>query len=738
MKHGIEQELQIIDPNNLFLVHGRVDEVLEKIRDGCRKSPFLDFGRDAYTSQLEYWIGVFDDLLVLGKKLSDFRRIAWQAAEELDLSLMACGVNPISETKSSAENFGEHHHIGVNSAKEALQLHNFVRLFIPELIALSTNSRFYDGRDTQQASFRLSRSRHCQLPPILDKTSQHKVRWLSHAADPGKDRMWDVTPFVKFGRQTVEVRLFDVAPTITRSLTFACLLQGLYAKLKTDSRLERILNSSNALSARNLNINRDAAIQNGKNAEFDRTDHPLSHFNHNGKISAVDAVHQFTDWLQHDLNKIHHPLLVDIVKAEIKSWSKENVDRNETTALDWAKRFYWLTDTQNQNLPQLEGPPGGSGPLNIGKGYCLDDGHALKRSTASMAVLECPLCGRLHPDQDRGIAFNAIAIDTLSCSCGSANFEDERGDLWKCQSCGKYQFISFYTPTAQRTLKHETACWHHKGCVSLTQSDTTIRRLATSRSNPNQLGVLTNDGKFILCEIDPVKSQAHETALREFDQAEDVKCITADQFAVFNRYGSDPVCIYDSTGRKTSSMVCGQILHDCGFIRLAVDDLDMLIAIGSGPSGHLKLYCQHSDGQVECTLQIACEEILASASASLGCGGDILLLTRRKGVLCIHRKARNLIWSSLKTGNWKDLAAHPLLDFTAVTDFDNRAVIFIENGGRVSDHRMQLTYIPFAIDFTADGNTLYISEFERPVIHFYQREAERKSTYDRSGIGKKE
>jgi hypothetical protein len=30
MKHGIEQELQIIDPNNLFLVHGRVDEVLRE------------------------------------------------------------------------------------------------------------------------------------------------------------------------------------------------------------------------------------------------------------------------------------------------------------------------------------------------------------------------------------------------------------------------------------------------------------------------------------------------------------------------------------------------------------------------------------------------------------------------------------------------------------------------------------------------------------------------------------
>jgi hypothetical protein len=272
--------------------------------------------------------------------------------------------------------------------------------FYSELIALSANSRFYDGTDTGLASFRLHRSKHSQCPPFLDESAQYKVRWLSHAADPGKDRMWDVTPFVKFGRQTVEVRLFDVAPTITRSLTFACLLQGLYAKVKTDSRLERILNSSNALSASSLNINRDAAIQSGKNAEFDRTDHPISHFNHNGKISAIDAVHQFTDWLQHDLNKIHHPLLVDIVKAEIKSWSKENVDRNETTALDWAKRFNWLTDTQNQNLPQLEGLPGRSGPLNIGKGYCLDDGQALKRSTASTSVLECPLCGRLHPDHN--------------------------------------------------------------------------------------------------------------------------------------------------------------------------------------------------------------------------------------------------------------------------------------------------------------------------------------------------
>jgi gamma-glutamyl:cysteine ligase YbdK (ATP-grasp superfamily) len=133
MKHGIEQELQIIDLDNLTLVHNRIDEVVARIKKGCRKSPFLDFGRDAYTSQLEYWIGVFDDLMFLGKRLTDFRRIAWQAAEELELSLLACGVNPISKTKSRAENFGEHHHIGVNNAKEALQFHNLVCLFIPSL-----------------------------------------------------------------------------------------------------------------------------------------------------------------------------------------------------------------------------------------------------------------------------------------------------------------------------------------------------------------------------------------------------------------------------------------------------------------------------------------------------------------------------------------------------------------------------------------------------------------------------
>ena len=272
VKHGIEQELQIIAPGSLELVHGRVGDLLQRLRPRQETNQFADFGQDGYSSQLEYWVGIFATPGELLGKLTAFRRAVVEEAQTLGLGIMGCGVNPLSTTLQPGENFGEHHHLGVESVRHALLVYSMLRFFVPELIAFSANSPFHGGESQNVCSFRLHRTHHCMCPPRLSREDVAAIAWLSHTHTGQPERMWDVTPFVKMGRGTVEARLFDVSPSCRRSAAFACLLQGLTARVYDH---EQRLMSEPQEFITSLAANRAACIASGLDAILDLRRRPI-------------------------------------------------------------------------------------------------------------------------------------------------------------------------------------------------------------------------------------------------------------------------------------------------------------------------------------------------------------------------------------------------------------------------------------------------------------------------------
>lgn len=263
--HGIEKEFQVVSRDALLLVD-KAREVASRIQRGDLNR-FADFGHDYYPCQFEFWLGIVNDLGDLADHIEGFQRCSAQSADELGLALVGAGVNALADTAVGL-NFGEHHHVGVESSSQAILFANTVRVFIPELVALSANSFFFRKKHSGYASFRLSRSQHCAFPPVLKCADEWFVRWASFGASGCGSRMMDVTPYVSAGRPTVEIRLFDVSPSAEFSVAIAMILQALRRKTRILSRSGHDRLASTEYEA-DLIKNRTRAIRHGAFASFD-------------------------------------------------------------------------------------------------------------------------------------------------------------------------------------------------------------------------------------------------------------------------------------------------------------------------------------------------------------------------------------------------------------------------------------------------------------------------------------
>lgn len=128
--------------------------------------------------------------------------------------------------------FGQHIHIGCESADDAIWLTQAIGTYVPAFIAFSAASPFVDGVDTFFQSARLNSVSAFplsgQCPPLADWSA-----FLEHFAflqECGiaasiKDLYWDVRPKPEFG--TVEVRVCDTPLTFRRAVALAAFAQAL-------------------------------------------------------------------------------------------------------------------------------------------------------------------------------------------------------------------------------------------------------------------------------------------------------------------------------------------------------------------------------------------------------------------------------------------------------------------------------------------------------------------------------
>jgi carboxylate-amine ligase len=132
--------------------------------------------------------------------------------------------------------FGLHVHVGIKDRALAFQIMNESLYFLPHLLALSTNSPFWLGRNSGLKSFRtkvFDRFPRTGMPEYFETPAEFDefVRILvgTNCIDNGKKIWWDVRPHPFF--ETIEFRVCDVPMRLDETVTLAALFQAICVKL---------------------------------------------------------------------------------------------------------------------------------------------------------------------------------------------------------------------------------------------------------------------------------------------------------------------------------------------------------------------------------------------------------------------------------------------------------------------------------------------------------------------------
>lgn len=128
---------------------------------------------------------------------------------------------------------GMHVHVGIGDDDDLrIDLMNQLSYFLPHLLALSTSSPFWQGRDSGLASYRLTvfdNLPRTGLPPRFDSYAQYQ-RSVHTIIDNGiiedtSKIWWDLRPSACFA--TLETRICDVSPILDHTISIAAIIQAL-------------------------------------------------------------------------------------------------------------------------------------------------------------------------------------------------------------------------------------------------------------------------------------------------------------------------------------------------------------------------------------------------------------------------------------------------------------------------------------------------------------------------------
>jgi carboxylate-amine ligase len=246
---GVEEEFQIVDPTTWEL-RSHVSELMEA------STPSLGehIKREMHQSIVEIGTHICADVNELDVDIRRMRGELVRAAESRGLAVAAAGTHPFSswidQVISPGERyeniveemgqlarslliFGMHVHVAMPNRTTMIELMNMARYFLPHLLAFSTSSPFWMGRDTGLKSFRTTvfrRFPRTGIPDHLHSWNQYEdyIELLvrTNCIDNAKKIWWDVRPHPTFG--TLEFRIFDVVTRVDEAIAIAALTQAIY------------------------------------------------------------------------------------------------------------------------------------------------------------------------------------------------------------------------------------------------------------------------------------------------------------------------------------------------------------------------------------------------------------------------------------------------------------------------------------------------------------------------------
>ncbi len=249
---GIEEEYQVIDPETRELVSHDQQIVAE-----ASKVLGEQVKAEMHQAVVEVGTNICENITDARQQIKHLRKSISAIANDLGFNIAAAGTHPfskwetqlltpnprydqiINELQDTARSnliFGLHVHVGIADKDLALHITNAMRYFLPHLYALSTNSPFWEGRNTGFKSYRskvFDKFPRTGIPGIFDNYAQYQnyVDTLvkTNCIDNPKKIWWDIRIHPVF--PTLEVRICDVPMTYEETLSIAALIQALVAKL---------------------------------------------------------------------------------------------------------------------------------------------------------------------------------------------------------------------------------------------------------------------------------------------------------------------------------------------------------------------------------------------------------------------------------------------------------------------------------------------------------------------------
>lgn len=212
---------------------------------------------EMHQAVVEVGTGICNNVEEARKDLSNLRLAVAQIAQDQGFRLAAAGTHPFShwstqlitpnpryedivnELQEAARSnliFGLHVHVGIEDKNMAMHIANSVRYFLPHVYALSTNSPFWEGRNTGFKSFRskvFDKFPRTGIPDYFntyeDFISYVNLLVKTGCIDNAKKIWWDlrVHPFFP----TIEFRICDIPTRIDETIAIAAVFQALVAKL---------------------------------------------------------------------------------------------------------------------------------------------------------------------------------------------------------------------------------------------------------------------------------------------------------------------------------------------------------------------------------------------------------------------------------------------------------------------------------------------------------------------------
>jgi glutamate---cysteine ligase / carboxylate-amine ligase len=248
---GIEEEFQIVDETGDLRAH------IETLMVSAKPALGEELKPEFLQSFVEIGTKVCADITEAQLEIARLRGTLHGILAESGLRLASAGTHPFSHWKDQIRTederyrvledemqdvirelliFGMHVHIGITDQELRLEVFNEARYFLPHLMALSTSSPFWLGRNTGLKSYRgvvWSRFPRTGIPPEFGSYDEFEnyIELLikTNSIDDGKKIWWDMRPHHIY--PTIEFRICDACTKVEETICLAALIQAICAKL---------------------------------------------------------------------------------------------------------------------------------------------------------------------------------------------------------------------------------------------------------------------------------------------------------------------------------------------------------------------------------------------------------------------------------------------------------------------------------------------------------------------------